>query len=192
MKKILKDWWFIIGLVCSIYFFGYAEVAGFFQRVILSTGIIQADVLDENEQYEADYDFKLLDEQGSVIDFSQFKGQTVFLNFWATWCPPCVAEMPDIHDLYKKMQGENVAFVLISRDENFDKAKNFIERKSYTFPIYKEASPLPSFFERRSIPSTFVISPEGKIIAMRIGMAKYDTEEFRTLLRDGSTYSIQP
>ncbi|WP_420582954.1 TlpA family protein disulfide reductase [Reichenbachiella sp.] len=185
MKKILKDWWFIIGLVCSIYFFGYAEVAGFFQRLILSTGIIQADVLNENEQYEADYNFKLLDEQGQVIDFNQFKGQTVFLNFWATWCPPCIAEMPDIHDLYKKMQDENVVFVLISRDDNFDKAKNFIERKSFSFPIYQEASVMPKVFESQSIPATFVISPEGKIIATRTGMAKYDTEEFRALLRIG-------
>lgn len=182
MKKILKDWWFIMVLITSIYFFGYAEVAGLVQRIVLSTGIVRADVLDENEQLEASYNFKLKDEQGEIIDFNQFKGQTVFLNFWATWCPPCVAEMPDIHDLYKKMNGKNVAFILISRDENFDKAKNFIERKSYTFPIYQEASPLPDVFYSRSIPTTFVISPEGKIIVRRTGMAKYDTEEFRKLL----------
>ena len=118
-----------------------------------------------------------------MIDFNQFKGQTAFLNFWATWCPPCIAEMPDIHDLYEKVKGENVAFVLISQDQNFDKAKNFLERKSYTFPIYQLISPLPESFASQSIPTTFLISPEGKIIAKRIGMAKYDTEKFRSLLR---------
>ncbi|WP_422360110.1 TlpA family protein disulfide reductase [Reichenbachiella sp.] len=182
MKKILKDWWLIIGLACSIYLFGYAEVAGFMQRIILSTGIMQPDVIEKAEQVEVNYDFKLRDEQGASVDFNQFKGQMVFLNFWATWCPPCVAEMPDIHDLYLKLKDENISFVLISRDENFDKAKNFIERKSYTFPIYKTVSPLPGTLASRSIPATFVISSEGKIIAQRIGMAKYDTEEFRNLL----------
>lgn len=185
MKKILKDWWLIIGLACSIYFFGYAEVAGFMQRIILSTGIMKADVIERAEQIEADYNFKLKNEQGATVDFNQFRGQTVFLNFWATWCPPCVAEMPDIHDLYLKMKGENVAFVMVSRDENFDKAKNFIERKNFSFPIYQVISKLPKVFEIRSIPTTFVISPEGKIIASRTGMAIYDTKEFRNLLRNG-------
>lgn len=184
MKKILKDWWVIIGLIISIYFFGYTEVVGFMQRMVLATGMLEAEVLTQDEQYQADYDFKLRDERGNIIDFNQFKGQTVFLNFWATWCPPCVAEMPDIHDLYEKVKNENVAFVLISQDENFDKAKNFLERKSYTFPIYHLASGLPAVFQGKTIPSTFVISPEGKIIARRIGMAKYDTEEFRSLLTD--------
>lgn len=161
------------------------------QRVVLATGIMQAETLNESEQYEIDYNFKLRNEAGQIIDFNQFKGQTVFLNFWATWCPPCVAEMPDIHDLYLKMKDENVAFVLISHDNQFDKAKNFLERKSYHLPIYQEASPLPEIFATKSIPTTFVISPEGKIIARRIGMAKYDTEEFRNLLLGiGSTNSL--
>ena len=183
MKKQLKEWSIIIGIMGFLYFTGlHTEVAGFMQRIILSTGLMQADILDEDEQHDADYNFRLLNEQGTVVDFDQFKGQTIFLNFWATWCPPCVAEMPDIHDLYKKMEGKNVAFVLVTQDENFEKAKNFLERKSYTFPIYQLASPLPSVFASRSIPTTFVISPQGKIIAKRIGMAKYDTEEFRELL----------
>lgn len=189
IKKILKDWWLIIGLICSIYLFGYAEVVGFIQRIVLSTGIIQAEFIEEQDQQIIDYSFQLKDEQGKVIDFNQFKGRTVFLNIWATWCPPCVAEMPDIEDLYEKMKEENIAFILISRDENFDKAKNFKERKGYTFPIYQEVSILPKVFESRSIPFTYVISPEGKIIAQRKGMAKYDTKSFRNLLRNASSKS---
>ncbi|MEO9801603.1 MAG: TlpA disulfide reductase family protein [Reichenbachiella sp.] len=188
MKKQLREWAVIIGIMSLLYFTGlHTGVAGFLQRIILSTGVMQVEVIDEDKQQIADYNFKLTDERGQVADFSQFKGQTVFLNFWATWCPPCVAEMPDIHDLYEKMENENVVFVLISQDDNFDKAKNFLERKEYSFPIYQLASPLPKVFASRSIPTTFVISPEGKIIAKRTGMAKYDTEEFRGLLtRSGS------
>ncbi|MEP2024462.1 MAG: TlpA disulfide reductase family protein [Reichenbachiella sp.] len=182
MKKFLSDWWLIIALVVMFYLFGYAEVVGFMQRLVLSTGIIQTETIDAKDQQIADYNFRLIGEQGNIVDFNRFKGQTVFLNFWATWCPPCVAEMPDIHDLYEKVKNENVAFVLISQDENFDKAKNFLDRKSYSFPVYQLASSLPKIFSSRSIPTTFVISPEGKIIAKHTGMAKYDTEAFRQLL----------
>lgn len=186
MKKIIKDWWLVIALLGAISIFGYAEVAGFFQRIILTTGVLEPDLLEADEQLAADYNFTLRDQQGRIIDFNEFRGQTVFLNFWATWCPPCVAEMPDIHDLYLKMKDENVAFVLIAQDDNFAKAKNFLERKSYTFPIYQLASSLPSVFSSRSIPTTFVISPKGKIIAKRVGMAKYDTEEFRKIMTQGT------
>lgn len=183
MKKQLREWAVIIGIIGLLYVTGWhTEIAGFLQRAILSTGVMQADLIAAENQKDADYNFKLIDERGQIIDFNQFEGQTVFLNFWATWCPPCIAEMPDIHDLYIQVKDENVAFVLISQDEQFDKAKNFLERKKYTFPIYQLASRLPEPFSSRSIPVTFVLSPEGKIIAKRTGMAKYDTEEFRNLL----------
>lgn len=183
MKKQLREWAVIMGIMSVLYFTGlHTEVAGFLQRIILSTGVMQADMIEEDQQQMANYNFNLINEQGQSVHFKQFKGQTVFLNFWATWCPPCVAEMPDIHNLYNKVKDENVAFVLISQDDNFDKAKNFLERKAYSFPIYQLASPLPQVFTSRSIPTTFVISAEGKIIAKRTGMAKYDTEEFKNLL----------
>lgn len=186
MKKLLKEWGLILGVMGALYFTGlHTEVAGFLQRIILATGVMKPEHIEVNEQADAAYHFQLLDEQNETVSFTQFKGQTIFLNFWATWCPPCVAEMPDIHDLYLKMENENIAFVLISQDENFDKAKNFLERKSYTFPIYQLASPLPPVFASTSIPTTFVISPQGKIIAKRVGMAKYDTESFRELLMRG-------
>ncbi|UXX77612.1 TlpA family protein disulfide reductase [Reichenbachiella carrageenanivorans] len=186
MKKLLKEWGIILGIIGALYFTGlHTEVAGFLQQIILTTGLLRPEHIEENEQADAAYHFQLLNEQNESLPFTQFKGKTIFLNFWATWCPPCLAEMPDIHDLYLKMQNENVAFVLISQDKNFDKAKNFMERKGYTFPIYQLVSPLPQVFASSSIPTTFVISPKGKIIAKRVGMVKYDTESFRELLLRG-------
>ncbi|MEO9967436.1 MAG: TlpA disulfide reductase family protein [Reichenbachiella sp.] len=186
MKKQLREWAILIGVMGVLFYTGlYTELAGFLQRIILTTGVMQAEMVEESAQETASYNFRLVDQQGAAIDFRQFEGKTVFLNFWATWCPPCIAEMPDIQDLYDKMQGENVAFVLISQDDTFAKAQNFVDRKGYTFPIYQMASSLPVVYHSRSIPTTFVISPLGKIIAKRTGMAKYDTEEFRRLLVKG-------
>lgn len=170
-----------------IYFTGMqAEIVGFLQRIILSTGVFQPEKIEQNLQVDANYDFELVDTNGQFVNFQNFKGQTVFLNFWATWCPPCVAEMPDIQSLYESGQVKNVAFILVSQDNDFEKAKSFVNRKGYTLPIYQLASRLPQEYASRSIPATFVISPEGKIIARQIGMAKYDTDTFRSLLTSGT------
>lgn len=187
MKKILREWAVVFGIMGLLYFTGlHTEVAGFLQRIVLYTGIIQPDVLDGNEQVDADYNFSLLDINGKVVNFEQFRGKTVFLNFWATWCPPCIAEMPDIQALFEEVNSERVAFVMISQDNDFDKAKTFLKKKGYTLPVYQLASNLPEVYWSRSIPTTFVLSPEGKIITKQIGMAKYNTDEFKSLLTTGA------
>jgi peroxiredoxin len=93
-----------------------------------------------------------------------------------------VAEMPGIHQLYQSVNKEEVAFVMVSVDENIEKLKRFIERKGYTFPVYLPEGPLPTVYQTRSIPTTFVISPQGKIVFEEEGMANYDTEEFKQFL----------
>jgi peroxiredoxin len=90
--------------------------------------------------------------------------------------------MPNIHKLYQKVSAENIAFVMVSMDEDIEKAKKFIKRKEYTFPVYTLKSGLPETFETNIIPTTFVINPSGKIVMRKEGMAKYDTEEFREFL----------
>ena len=185
LKKELKEWGIFLGVLGLLYFSGlHTEVAGFVQRMVLSTGLIQAESIQIGDQKNASYDFLLEDQNGNKISLEQLKGKTIFLNFWATWCPPCIAEMPDIHDLYLKIKDEQVAFVLIAQDEDFETAKKFIQKKGYTFPIYRALSARPIEYAGRSIPSTFVISRQGKIIAKHTGMAKYDTEEFIKLMLD--------
>jgi len=126
----------------------------------------------------------LINEEGERIPFSQFEGKVVFLNFWATWCPPCIAEMPDIQRLYEDVDSDNIAFVLISSDDSFQKAKDFVKRKEFNFPIYQLASPLPQVYDYRAIPTTYVISPEGKIVVSKSGMAKYNTKKFKKFLSE--------
>lgn len=183
IKKTIKEWSVVIALMSLLYFTGWhKELAGFIQRIVLSTGIIQVHELETSLHKKANYDFQLVDQDGKAFKFDQFKGQSVFLNFWATWCPPCIAEMPSIHDLYQNVKEKNVAFVLISKDKDFEKAKIFVRNKGYSFPIYRLSSSLPEIYASPSIPTTFVISPDGYIIAKHTGMAKYNTEAFEKLL----------
>ncbi len=138
--------------------------------------------IDESSTGSADYNFVLIDQEGNRKSFTDFKDKVVFVNFWATWCPRYIAQMPDINDLYKEVGSDDIEFVLISFDDNFQKARDFVKKKEFDFPIYQLASPLPKVYESNSIPTTYVISPEGKIVVTKSGMAKYNTKKFRKFL----------
>lgn len=183
-KREIAEWTVILAVIATLYFTGWhTEVIATLQRGVLATGIVSPARPSEVQSLQpSDYDFKLLDLQERTTSFSSFKGKTVFVNLWATWCPPCIAEMPEIQSLFEKTASERVVFVMISLDEDKEKARKFVERKGYTFPVFIPASGLPAAFHSRSIPTTLVVSPEGKIVVRQEGMASYDTETFRKLL----------
>jgi|UniRef100_UPI00404B795C peroxiredoxin len=186
MKKEIRFWVIITTIFLSLYLSGlHTEVAGFAQRIILSTGLIapeaEANYIDNNED---DYDFKLKNIDGTFISFNDLKGKVVFMNIWATWCAPCIAEMPNIQKLYEKMDSSKVAFVMLSTDQSEEKVTKFIDRKGFTFPVYLAASNVPSEFRVPSIPTTFVFSKEGKIVSKNVGMANYDKKSFIKFLNE--------
>ncbi|MEQ6166507.1 TlpA disulfide reductase family protein [Ekhidna sp. MALMAid0563] len=182
IKKELLEWIVLLSVFGIIYLAGWhTEVIGRIQQVVLSTGIIQPSIVDEEKT--ASYDFMIEDLDGKKVQFEEFKGEVVFINFWATWCPPCVAEMPDIHRLYED-QKDQVRFIMISLDQDEEKAHKFISKKGFDFPVYFLRSPLPANFNTRSIPTTYVLDKKGKIKVENHGMAKYNTDSFRQLLTE--------
>jgi thiol-disulfide isomerase/thioredoxin len=184
VRREIIEWVVFIGILAFLFGTGlHRPVFGFLQGLILKTGIIQP-AIDESSAKMASYDFVLIDENGGRMSFSEFRGEVVFINFWATWCPPCIAEMPDIQSLYEEMNDDGVRFVLISLDEDFQKAVDFVERKDFTFPIYQLGSPLPAVFESQAIPTTYVVSPDGRIVVSKSGMAKYNTKKFKGFLKE--------
>ncbi|MEP1032821.1 TlpA disulfide reductase family protein [Ekhidna sp.] len=182
LKKELIEWIVLITVIGVIYFGGWhTEVIGRVQQVVLATGIIKPGLVDEERK--ASYDFAIQDFDGTSIQFSEFEGEVVFLNFWATWCPPCIAEMPDIHELYQN-QKRNVKFVMISLDRDETKARQFIKRKEFEFPVYFLRSSLPNTYDTHAIPTTYVLNQEGIIKVENHGMAKYNTDSFNSLLNE--------
>ncbi|UII30570.1 TlpA family protein disulfide reductase [Fulvivirga ulvae] len=182
MKKQLREWGIFLALGLFLYFTGlYTDVAALAQRAILSTGLITADTKLENPE-KADFNFTLQALDGQTVKFEDFKGKVIFLNVWATWCAPCIAEMPGIQDLYNKIDNKDIVFVMLSMDDSIEKPKRFIAKKEYTFPVYLPASRVPDVFRSPSIPTTYVISKDGKIVAKKVGMANYDTKSFRKFL----------
>ena len=100
-----------------------------------------------------DYQLDLADLNGNSHVLGDFKNKVVLLNFWATWCPPCRAELPAIQELYNDY-GDRINFVLVSSEEP-GKLKTFLHESGYTLPVYTQQSPLPPAFRVQSIPTTF-------------------------------------
>ena len=130
----------------------------------------------------ADLDVQFFDENDQLVSLSAMPKHPYFINFWATWCPPCIAEMPGIAKLYADQKDE-VNFVLVSFDTEFEKAKAFKAKKGYTFPIYRIAYDLPDMYNTGNLPSTFIIDGSGRIALVHQGMADYDTQAFRSYLK---------
>ena len=174
----------IVVIFLVIYLTGsQAEVFGKVQQVFLKTGIMNASELDELAYEKADLNFKLRDRGGRLLDVSELEGKTIFINIWATWCAPCVAEMPSINALRSKFKDDpNVHFLMISEDKDFNTAIKWIDKKGFDLPVHNLASRLPDMYETGYVPSTFVISPEGDVVVRHTGMANYNTRRFRKLL----------
>ncbi|WP_286756071.1 TlpA disulfide reductase family protein [Roseivirga sp. UBA838] len=175
----------ILVVFAVIYLTGsQAKVFGKVQQAVLYTGIMNARELDEMAIKEANYNFKFTNESGQIVSAQTLKGKTVFMNIWATWCAPCVAEMPGINALYEKVKDDkDVVFLMISEDRDFQKAKDWIADKGFDLPIHQLASQLPTVYETGVVPTTFVISKDGKIVVKKTGMANYNTKRFERLLR---------
>lgn len=126
--------------------------------------------------------FAMIDAQGNTVQLESFKGRKVFVNLWATWCPPCRAEMPSIEELYRKTDKEKAVFIMLSLDDNFDKAKNYAVKQNMQAPIYYPAQNLPELLNTESIPATYIFNENGELVKHNIGTDDYSKDEYVTLL----------
>ncbi|MEI9910272.1 MAG: TlpA disulfide reductase family protein [Bacteroidota bacterium] len=126
--------------------------------------------------------FSIVNDKGQVLDLAQYKGKSVFVNLWATWCAPCRAEIPSIQKLYAKTDKNKAVFVMLSLDNDFETAKQFAEKTKLGLPIYYPASNLPTVFNVTGIPATFIFNEKGELIHHQDGAADYDTKHFSDLL----------
>ncbi|MBF9239321.1 TlpA family protein disulfide reductase [Hymenobacter sp. BT683] len=165
-------------------------VLGGVQRGLLATGLWKATVPVRSATAPArptgnpsyPHNLPLVTLEGRPVNLSHLKGKVVFVNLWASWCPPCRAEMPGIEALYKKVDRSKVAFVMLSLDDDVAKARKFVQGQGYTFPVYLRTGTLPAPFDSNSIPSTVILGPYGQVAARHDGMADYDTPEFKASL----------
>jgi len=114
---------------------------------------------------------KLLDLNGRVVDFSEYKGKTVFINFWATWCRPCREEMPSIQKAMEILKNENIQF-LFSSEESNDEIEAFKAAHEYNFNFVRVES--LAELNIMGLPTTFIFNPDGKLVFSEMGYRKWD------------------
>lgn len=127
--------------------------------------------------------FTMLDANGQTVDLQSFAGKKVFVNLWATWCPPCRVEMPSIEKLYASVDKEKTVFVMLSLDDDFEKAKQYVAKEKLSLPVYYPNGAQPDLFNVRGIPATFIFDENGQLIKSTEGADNYDTEAYRQLLK---------
>jgi len=115
-------------------------------------------------------DFTLKDLDGNSVRLNDLRGKVVFLNFWATWCPPCRAEMPDIEEVHQKYRGQDVVVLGIDIQESLDKVRGFVEDGGYSWTMLLDSTgKIAITYKVRAIPTSYFIDREGIIKAVSIG-----------------------
>jgi len=126
------------------------------------------------------FQYAVADTQSASKSIAIGKGKVTFISYWATWCPPCIAELPGIQKLYKDY-GDKVDFVLLTHEEP-EKVLRFINKKGYELPIYFPQMRAPVILQENSIPTNYVIDANGKIIIKETGAADWNSKKVRKLL----------
>jgi len=180
MKQALRKHWSTIALVVIIILFFIPQtsmpIRSFVSRI---TAFSPSEIDEEKQEVLTDYNWELVAENTSV-NLKQSKGKVVLVNLWATWCPPCVAEMPSLQKLYDAY-GDQVDFYFVTAEERLVVTK-FMKKKGYTFPVYLQRFNAPAQLQEQSLPTTFLIGKDGKIVIRKTGAADWDSKSTREIV----------
>ena len=147
---------------------------------VVTTRVFNMEVDEDEREKLDDFNWNLGSMSGEKLNFESLKGKVILVNFWATWCPPCVAEMPSMQELYEDY-GDRVAFVFIARDDH-ERVVKFLEKKNLSLPVYYERTAPPKVMTTSSLPTTYVIDSQGMIRVDKVGAADWNSKKVRSLL----------
>lgn len=180
MKFLKKQWsniLFGVFIVLMIVPQTRMPIQVFIQRFI---SFSPSEIDQEDRNTLKDYHWNLAELNSEKINLSQSEGKVILINFWATWCPPCVAEMPDLQELYDEY-GDKVDFYFIT-NEKPDTVNFFLEKKGFKLPVYIQIEKSPEVLESSSLPTTYVISKSGEIVMRKTGAASWNSDKVHRVL----------
>jgi len=129
-------------------------------------------------------DFSITTSNNLTVSRANFGGRVLILNFWATWCPPCVEEMPALERLSRQLRDSGVVVFGISVDKNEQKYRNFVRRFNLTFPTaHDPAGRVSGLYGTYKYPETYVINSKGKVVQKIIGQIDWTDESVINFLR---------
>lgn len=130
----------------------------------------------------ADFDWPLLTLNGERTSLAAFRGKVLVINHWATWCLPCLEELPSLAALRAAVPDSSIAFLLVSPQDR-RRVSEFVRRRGIALPVFLEADLTPRAFGLEAVPTTWVVDRTGEIVLKRRGAMRWDTPELITLLR---------
>ena len=151
---------------------------------LMKVGLFKPDVKNGAKPVPISANVSLKDKNGNILSLASLQGKVVFINFWATWCPPCRAEMPSINSLHQKLKDDkNIVILMVDIDGNLNKSVAFIKKQNYDLQVYKALNAIPSDLLGQAIPATVIINKNGKLVFKHDGMANYDNNEILDYLK---------
>lgn len=181
----------LLFLVIVLLFLFSTDAKAYLQQGLMKIGFFQPNLeriipteLTKNDSKEY-LNFQLRNEKGEIVSLADLKGKVVFLNFWAIWCPPCIAEMPSIQVLSEKFkEDDEVAILTVEIEGKQERVNQFLIRKNLNIPVYFPNSSIPSELFKGDLPTTIILDKEGNIAHTTIGLADYSGEAIVNFLNE--------
>ncbi len=148
-------------------------------RALMTVGFFQPDVTLVNKPASPERlpVITFVNKEGNTLKFADLQGKVIFINFWATWCPPCLAEMPGIKQLYNHFKSKpKVVFITVDVDQQLGRSDEFLRKHSWDLPLYQAIGSLPPTLSSSSIPFTVIFDHSGRLVYRHEGTANYSSD----------------
>ena len=162
------------GVALHLFFNGYIATAGSppreLERLFRDIGVLKI------PQVTRPVEIQLKDVFGNMVRLSDYRGKIVFLNFWATWCPTCVIEMPSMEKLHRRLKDKEFVMVAINLQETPARVKSFFNKLELSFTSLLDSSgEVGTGFAVNALPTTFVLDKNGRIIGKALGPREWNS-----------------
>ena len=177
---IRKNWSTVIMIAVHIFIWVNPDAKAWVMRQMISTGLFNSKIEEKTEKSSlVPPNFSVKNENGEIIDTAQLRGKVVFINFWASWCPPCRAEFPSVQKLYDRYRSnEDMVFLTVNLDDEIILGKKYLQKEKFSIPFLVPNGSVPKELYSGSIPTTTVLDKTGKIRMHHSGMADYSKDSF--------------
>jgi thiol-disulfide isomerase/thioredoxin len=179
-RKIISGFTTIVLFAAAVSLIFIPNAKAVFIRGLMKVGFYQAK--PEKNEISSNAPLNLAqvvfkDGSGNLITLSEQKGKVLFINFWATWCPPCRIEMPYINKLYQNFKdNKDISFLMVDIDGSYDKSRKYMDSKKFNLPVHTPVSDIPKSMMNSSIPTTLIIDKQGKMVFHHEGVADFSNK----------------
>lgn len=185
MRYLKSNLGFIISLMLLAIIAFNPNAKAFLLKALIKTGLYQPGI--SKSENDSDYPNApatlFIGSNGQHLDISRMKDKVIFLNFWATWCPPCIAEMPSFNSLKARYKdNQQMIFLMVDVDNKQNAAQSFMKKHNYDLPVFTQGSNIPESLFKGSVPTTVIIDKRGKIVFKHEGMADYNSEKMQSFV----------